>query len=346
MPLIGRGIDVHRTAVDLDTGHVENLVNASLSVTGEVRRRKGMARTNVVKKNNAVNNLQGFSTFASTVMLSLIDDDALQGYESPRPRWGTASWGPETMRCTDGNFWDGANGIDFAVHKNCGNHWITHVDIWAKPGDHPAFPGDGTFVGTYPIERYEYFIFDTWTSAPTGDWFLSSNGRSNNHLGPMCPLTSLTGAPTFTAVWPVDDCAEKDFEEVVPCFPWVVYTNYSLDLTQDAIITVTAPAGPSNAFSAECRILEIGADTPDWEGFNVVVTATVDGARTKLEHNGGGFAFSQSFPITNYAGAKYGFLSATMKLEVDDTNDRDTATLTYSVCPDNLFDSASSTIDS
>jgi hypothetical protein len=81
---------VRRNSLDVSTTAEEGLLltNGRFKVSGELRRRRGMARSNIIKKDYGVTNISGFSAFQSNVMAALTDGANLQGYQQPAALWG------------------------------------------------------------------------------------------------------------------------------------------------------------------------------------------------------------------------------------------------------------------
>jgi hypothetical protein len=81
---------IQRQSLDVSKTAEEGLlaINTRFKVNGELRRRRGIARSNIIKKSNAVNQISGFSAYQSNVMAALVDGSNLQGYQQPAALWG------------------------------------------------------------------------------------------------------------------------------------------------------------------------------------------------------------------------------------------------------------------
>ena len=81
---------IQRGSLDVSTDLHSGLsaINTRFNVDGEMRRRRGMARTNIIKKGSGVKAISGFSAFQSNVMASLVDGTNMQGYQQPAALWG------------------------------------------------------------------------------------------------------------------------------------------------------------------------------------------------------------------------------------------------------------------
>jgi hypothetical protein len=80
---------IQRGSIDVGASNEAlEVVNGRFVTTGELRRRRGMARTNIIKKGAAIGTLSGFSAFQSNVMCALTDADRIQGYQQPAALWG------------------------------------------------------------------------------------------------------------------------------------------------------------------------------------------------------------------------------------------------------------------
>ena len=81
---------IRRGSIDIgkDAGEGLLAVNTRFKVAGELRRRRGLARTSIQRKNAGVTTINGFSAFQSNVMAALTDGDRIQGYQQPYSLWG------------------------------------------------------------------------------------------------------------------------------------------------------------------------------------------------------------------------------------------------------------------
>jgi hypothetical protein len=81
---------IKRNSIDIgkDAGEGLLAINTRFKVAGELRRRRGLARTSIQRKNAGVTTINGFSAFQSNVMAALTDGDRIQGYQQPYSLWG------------------------------------------------------------------------------------------------------------------------------------------------------------------------------------------------------------------------------------------------------------------
>jgi hypothetical protein len=81
---------IKRGSIDIgkDAGEGLLAINTRFKVAGELRRRRGLARTSIQRKNAGVTTINGFSAFQSNVMAALTDGDRIQGYQQPYSLWG------------------------------------------------------------------------------------------------------------------------------------------------------------------------------------------------------------------------------------------------------------------
>jgi hypothetical protein len=134
---------IQRGSIDVGASNEAlEVVNGRFVTTGELRRRRGMARTNIIKKGASIGTLSGFSAFQSNVMCALTDADRIQGYQQPAALWGdspgyrypTASiptWG-YTFDNTQDDL-DGAN--PFALTSTVYSTWDgEEPDGWFQAG--------------------------------------------------------------------------------------------------------------------------------------------------------------------------------------------------------------------
>jgi hypothetical protein len=81
---------IRRNSLDVTNSSEEGLIaiNSRFTVDGELRRRRGMARSSIQRKAASVTTINGFSAFQSNIMAALTDGDRIQGYQNVYALWG------------------------------------------------------------------------------------------------------------------------------------------------------------------------------------------------------------------------------------------------------------------
>lgn len=114
---------IKRDSIDIG-GMDEGLlaINTRFKVDGELRRRRGLARTSIQKKAAGVTTISGFSAFQSNTMAALTDGDRIQGYQQPYSLWGD---NPDTTALTMPDFYiDGTvNAPPFISNLGTDGQW-------------------------------------------------------------------------------------------------------------------------------------------------------------------------------------------------------------------------------
>jgi len=81
---------IRRDSLDVSTDASQSLlsVNNRFAVDGELRLRRGIARTSVIKKDYAITEMSAFSAAQGITSMTLVDGDRWQGYTQPYSLWG------------------------------------------------------------------------------------------------------------------------------------------------------------------------------------------------------------------------------------------------------------------
>ena len=81
---------IRRDSLDVSTDASQSLlsVNNRYAVNGELRLRRGMARSSVIKKDYAISQISAFSASQNVVSATVVDGDRWQGYPQPYSLWG------------------------------------------------------------------------------------------------------------------------------------------------------------------------------------------------------------------------------------------------------------------
>jgi hypothetical protein len=80
---------IRRDSLDVATDASQGLlgINSRFKVEGELRLRRGYARTSIVKKDYAITEIAAFSASQGVVSATLVDGDRWQGYSQPYALW-------------------------------------------------------------------------------------------------------------------------------------------------------------------------------------------------------------------------------------------------------------------
>jgi hypothetical protein len=79
---------IRRDSIDIGPAEEGLLaINTRFTTEGELRRRRGLARSSIERKNASVTTINGFSPFQSNVLATLTDGDRIQGYSQPFSKW-------------------------------------------------------------------------------------------------------------------------------------------------------------------------------------------------------------------------------------------------------------------
>lgn len=180
------GLNTNTTPVD-DTPYVmQGFTNGLLQTIGEVRRRRGYARSNLAQLSAAWANFSGFSEYQGQVFAMTAYADKLEGFINP-----AALWSDSQQTILGGYFVNLGGGYSFTITRN-GNQYSNGAIIVAKPGRCPNGFQDGTLAVQIPLPPGLQKINNLAWSPPTqGDWHFSVIPTLNGIQGPANCMTSI-----------------------------------------------------------------------------------------------------------------------------------------------------------
>jgi len=180
---------IKRGSIDIgkDAGEGLLAINTRFKVAGELRRRRGLARTSIQRKNAGVTTINGFSAFQSNVMAALTDGDRIQGYQQPYSAWGDNP---------DYTPFSGTEDL-YAAAYGGQSYGVTGVTATAYT---PSFQTGGVYIASMSYAAPYWYAASTngkvyisedaiaWDELTTG---ILSPGRMSA-LGPVIAVTDFT----------------------------------------------------------------------------------------------------------------------------------------------------------
>jgi hypothetical protein len=154
------------TPVDDTPGALETAQNVTRYVTGQLGRRKGMARSSIGKLTGAVKAISDFAVSPGLPRVVTSVGSTIDGVEGINAQWGDAVLTPVSGVSNP------ATGSSFAIIiDRDDSQWATSVLIFARSGGN--FPTDtepGTFVGELTFNPWATQVSTNWTAPSSTTW--------------------------------------------------------------------------------------------------------------------------------------------------------------------------------
>lgn len=179
------GIVADSSPIDSRPGIAAFQQNTRTRVLGELRRRRGMARSSLDKFSAAAtgqastnNNVGPFTVFQV--------GSTLEGLAS-----GYALWGDAQLLRPSG-FATYSGGIYDITVNRLGDTTARAYVILAKSGNYPVSYEDGTVIDTLSATPTDSSLSTTWTATSAGTWYFAAFGVADGQCSPLGTIPVLT----------------------------------------------------------------------------------------------------------------------------------------------------------
>jgi hypothetical protein len=185
------GVDAASTPVDDRPGVLSEAFNTRLRISGELRRRRGLARANVAKLSGAVHAINSFSLSAGEPYAVVASEGEIDGYEDPLSLWGDYQLVPVVGVAV-------FNGTTYALNVFRGScEWMDSAVVFAQSGRYPTDLDMGTYVGEVALTPWSTSGQAFWTAPEPGTWYFRAYAVRNREMGPGGNMQSIeSGIPS------------------------------------------------------------------------------------------------------------------------------------------------------
>lgn len=176
------GIDATTPANDAP-GAMTMVQNARMAVAGELRRRRGMARTTLAKGNGPITGIADFALSPGNPYALTLVSSAINGDIGISSQWSDAALSPLSGTSS-------AAGAVYTLTVNRGtSQYATSAIIFANAGAYPTDAALGTYVGEVAMSPWAASASTTWTAPDQGTWYFRVYPVRERLVGPGANMT-------------------------------------------------------------------------------------------------------------------------------------------------------------
>lgn len=184
--------------VDPEPGALETAQNTRLTVAGEARTRRGMARSSLAKATTAIYGISEFALSPTSPYAVVLGDGFINGDDGL-----DSLWGDDVLTSLSGTSSPDI-GLGFTITIDRNQSPADAVLIYAKLGSAPTDTDQGTFVERVAMSAWLTQVSTTWTASSIGNWMFRAYPVKGSDVGPGVNLYPATYAAVpavyFTSV--------------------------------------------------------------------------------------------------------------------------------------------------
>jgi hypothetical protein len=170
--------------VDPTPGAMDTALNTRLAVEGEVRNRRGMARSSLPKIGSAVKAISDFAFSPGSPYAVILGNGTVDGDDGISSQWGDSNLIPLSGSSSP------SSGSSFAltVNRN-GCDYADGAFIFAYEPGYPTDTSGNTLVGFVSLANGVQTATTTWTAPYSASWKFRVYPRHFDQVGPGANLT-------------------------------------------------------------------------------------------------------------------------------------------------------------